>query len=155
MSSDVSQPMLPRSPRRWLRYTVRMLLVLAVVIALWLALVPINLTLYVSNQSPAVDPVDVQVEVDGQLVANDQFRFGDGHTQRRFVLPLRLGWHRIDARTVKGESVLQSEFSMFWSRWAVLNYWYYPDKPDVPWPRDWKTPKHFSFNIWSKPPAFD
>jgi hypothetical protein len=134
--------------RRRLRYAVPAMLLLPAVLALWLVLVPINLTLYVSNQSPTLDPVDIQVEIDGRVVVNDGFRAGGFHNWQRFVLPLRPGRHSITARTVKGESIVQSEFSMFWSRWAVLDYWYHPD---VAWR---KTPGHFSFYVSNMPPAF-
>jgi hypothetical protein len=151
MTNDVPSSPLPHAPHRWLRYVLWTLLALPVVIVLWLALVPMNLTLYISNQSSAIDPVDIQVEIDGQLVANDQFRFADGHNWQRFVLPLRPGRHSINAKTVKGDSIFRSEFSVFWNRWAVLDYWYCPDQPDVAWR---KTPRHFTFDISHFPPHF-
>jgi hypothetical protein len=131
------------------------MLLLSVVIVLWFALVPINLTLYVGNQSSAIDPVDIQVEIDGRLVVNDLFPFGNGHTCKKLVLPVRPGWHRINARSVKGEAVFHTEFSTFWSRWAVLDYTYFRDKPDASWAINYRTPQQFLFIIWSKPVKSD
>jgi hypothetical protein len=151
MSNGVSKPIFPRPTRRWLRYRVWMVLLLPAAIALWLALVPINLTLHVSNQSSAIDPVDIQVEIDGQLVANDHFYFRGGHNWKTFTLPLRPGWHSIHASSAKGESVLQAKVSIFWSRWAALDYWYAPADPTVGRPI---TPKQFGFYIQNAPIYF-
>jgi hypothetical protein len=123
-----------------------LLAVLPVVVALWLVVVPTNLTLYISNQSSAIDPVDIQVEIDGRLVTNDQFNCRGGHNWRNFALPLRPGWHNIRARSAKGEAILQAKFSMFWSRWAALDYWYTPADPTIGRPI---TPRQFSFHIQS------
>jgi hypothetical protein len=136
---------------RWYQFSLRTLLLLPVAVALWFGLVPTNLTLYVSNQSQAVDPVDIQVEIDGQPVVDGQFDFRDGHNWQAFPLSLRPGWHSVRARSAKGEAVVQAKFTTFWNRSAILDYWYRTADPTVGEPM---TPKHFSFSVHSGPIGF-
>jgi hypothetical protein len=146
MSEAESKPAAPKPKLRWYQYRLRTLLLLPVVIALWFALVPRDLTLYVSNQSSACDPIDIHIEIDGQLVADDTLNFGHGHAWKTFTLSLRPGWHTIVARSAKGEAVFQADFAMFWSRWAELDYWCAPGDPRF---GQRPTAKHFSFDIQS------
>jgi hypothetical protein len=136
---------------RWYQFSLRTLLLLPVAVALWFGLVPTTLTLYVSNQSSALDPIDVQVEIDGQRLVDGQFDFRDGHNWQAFPLSLRPGWHSVSAKSVKGEAVLQAKFATFWSRSARLDYWYRPADPTVGEPM---TAKQFSFYVSSMPPSF-
>ena len=87
-------------------------------------------TLYVSNQSFEVDPVDIEVEVDGEVVASREFDVGDEaraqHEWRQFRVELEAGEHRIAASSRRGEARLASRFEIDGPRWATLAYWSQP-----------------------------
>jgi hypothetical protein len=122
----------------------------AIAIAGWLLLGRAGLTLYVSNQSSAMDPVHIHVTVDGDPLADGDFAAEDFHAWHAFEVSLRPGWHRIVAVSENGDAELDSDFLIFWPRhWAVLDYWYRPREDVYP-----RTPRHFTFYISIQPPRF-
>lgn len=93
----------------------------------WVYLGHAELTLYVSNQSRATDPVQIQVQVDGTLVVNRDFTFGTGHGWHEFTLSLRPGSHNIVVTSQNGQAELEQSFFVFWPHhWAVVDYWHNP-----------------------------
>ena len=92
-------------------------------------------TLYVSNHSSAIDPVDVRVEIDGELVVSDYVHYGTGHTVVPFGLSLTRGKHRIRIWSAKGDAELSREFELIDHDVGVVNYNYYPESQDNPVPR--------------------
>jgi hypothetical protein len=98
-------------------------------------------TLYISNQSYAIDPVDVRVQIDGALVVSDYFEVGTQHSFRSFQLSLSKGKHKIRIWSVKGDAELSREFELKDQDIGVVTYWYYPKS----------TPKKFDFNIQKRP----
>jgi len=107
-------------------------------------------TLYVSNQSYAISPVDVQVEIDGEVVVREHFHVGNQHNWKAFTLNLSAGKHRLKVSSAKGEAELPTEFEVKGEHWAVINYWYYPKGTHGANP----TPRHFSFTIKDEPIYF-
>jgi len=95
-------------------------------------------TLFVSNQSFAIDPVDVRVEIDGELVVSDYFRVGTQHTFVPFKLSLSVGKHRIHIWSTKGGAQLMEEFEIKDQYVGVVTYWYYPRSHYSPTPRKFK-----------------
>jgi serpin B len=106
-----------------------------------------NFTLYVSNQSFAVDPVDIKVYIDGKVATDQNFDVGTGkrrqHNWQTFQFQLADGAHRLRVESKKGQASLEEQFEVKGKRWAILNYWSSPD-----------TPKKFSFTVSDNPIYF-
>ena len=102
-----------------------------------------NFRLYVSNQSFAIDPVDIRVWIDDIPVICQYFKVGNQHNWQLFRFALDDGEHRIKAATEKGDATLEQTFTVEGDRWAVLDYWYYPGVDGGADP----TPPHFSFSV--------
>ena len=102
-----------------------------------------NFTLYVSNQSFAISPVDIRVEIDGELVVSDFFPVGTQHSFYRFKLSLAKGKHRIRIWSVRGGAELTKEFELKDHDVGDVAYWYYPRSHNNPTPRkfDFRTLK--------------
>ena len=103
-----------------------------------------NFTLYVSNQSFERAEVDIRVEIDGDVVASDEFPVENQHNWVEFRLPLRPGTHVIRAITERGDATLERTFRVKGKRWAILDYWCCDDAQD---PR-------FTFDVFKRPVAF-
>lgn len=102
-------------------------------------------TLYVSNQSFAINPVDVLIEIDGELVVSDYFRVGTQHTFVPFKLSLSKGKHWIRIWSKKGDSELSTEFDLNDHEVGVVTFWYYPKSHYN------STPRKFEFSTQKGP----
>lgn len=107
-------------------------------------------TLYVSNQSFALSPVDIMIEIDGKVVVRENFDVGNQHIWKSFTLSLTKGKHRLKASSTKGEAELLEEFEVNGEHWAVVDFWYKPEIVNGAI----KTPKHFGFRISDRPFLF-
>lgn len=107
-----------------------------------------NVVLYVSNQSIALDRVDVVVEVDGKPVVDQSFDVGDQHDWKQFGLRLSPGRHELVARSAKGEATLRMPFTVKGDHWVAVSYWYNTKTQGTP------TPKQFQFTIQDTPIGF-
>lgn len=107
-----------------------------------------NFTLYVSNQSFEIDPVDVQVRLDGKLAVEGDFLVEGQHSWHVFPFEVGLGAHTLEAITVAGDATITEIFTISDDRWAVLDFWYYPGDPEP-------TPRQFSFYLYDEPPQFE
>jgi hypothetical protein len=110
-----------------------------------------NVVLYVSNQSFAIDPVDIEVAIDGQVVVAEEFPVRDQHHNVPFRLRLAPGRHRFSATSRKGEATLTGAFVVDGKHWGALCYWYYPDTTRGTAP----TPRKFSFVMRDEPIVFE
>jgi hypothetical protein len=88
------------------------------------------LHLHVSNQSPNIDPVDVDVRIDGVSFVQEELPFADGHTWRRVATPLAPGTHTLEARSVRGAATFAHVFEVKDGAdvHGLLGYWYYTDE---------------------------
>lgn len=102
-------------------------------------------TLFVSNQSFAINPVDVRVEIDGELVISDYFPVGTQHTFIPFKLSLAEGKHRIRVWSEKGDAEKVAEFEVKDHDVGVVTYWYYPKSHYN------ATPRKFEFSTQKGP----
>lgn len=113
-----------------------------------------NFILYISNQSFAVNPVDIMVFIDGSIVVDQEFdvagRKMAQHSWERFQFSLPPGKHTIRAVSSKGETQLEQDFDIVNDHWAVINYWYYPEVTGGAGP----TPRSFEFTIKDEPILF-
>jgi hypothetical protein len=95
-----------------------------------------NFELFVSNQSFAVNSVDIRVAIDGVPVIQKYFDVGNQHGWEGFRFRLAPGSHRLVARSLKGKASIEQTFEVQTNQNAILNYWYYP------WDYN-----HFSFEV--------
>ena len=107
-----------------------------------------NFTLYVSNQSFAIDPVDVKIFIDNQIVVDQDFYVESQHSWQVFQLSLVPGKHTLRAKSRKGKARLEKTFDVKGRHWAVVDFFYYPRTHYSP------TPKKFTFDISNKPIGF-
>jgi hypothetical protein len=107
-----------------------------------------NFVLRVSNQSFAIDPVDIKIYIDGKLAIDQEFDVGTGvrrqHNWLMFQFQLPEGIHKFRAESIRGQASVEEQFEVKGKRWAVLDYWFYPDTHDEP------VAKHFSFGVSDK-----
>lgn len=108
-----------------------------------------SFTLFVSNQSFALDPVDIAIELDGRPAVTGDFAVEGQHTWIRFDFGLTAGVHRIVATTADvNDVVLDQTFDMTARKYGVVMFWYYPDGPEP-------TPPQFSWTLSDVAPQFD
>jgi hypothetical protein len=107
-------------------------------------------TLYVSNQSFDIDPVDIEVRLDGRLAVTGDFDVGSQHSFFDFDFHLEPGSHVITARGDGGDIDLEQTFTLGADRkWGTLFFWYYgPDHYEP-------TPRSLDFDLYDTAPAFD
>jgi hypothetical protein len=100
-----------------------------------------SFVLYVGNGSE-ISPVDIRVEIDGELVVSDYF--SGGHladtTYAHFALSLSKGKHRIHIWSEKGNADLTKEFEAKNNNIGVIEYIYNTNPRSYP-----TTPRHFNF----------
>jgi hypothetical protein len=86
-----------------------------------------TLTLSVSNQSFADDPVRITVRIDGDVVVDDDFFVGSQHNWRTFDLAMTPGEHLV---SLTSDTNVESETTLAvrsdGHRWAVAAYWCQP-----------------------------
>lgn len=111
---------------------------------------PIPVHVVVSNQSFAIDPVDITLSIDGLTVAEGDFKVGSQHTFHTFDLEVDPGTHMLRAQTTKGEAVLEKPWDATGERWLTVMYWYYPEGTTSATP----TPRSFSIDVSSVEPTF-
>jgi hypothetical protein len=83
--------------------------------------VPLNL--WVSNQSSSIDPVRLIVWVDDEMVADQDFAMGSGHTNILFLVRLASGDHTLRVTADDAGAELVRTFNMQGERWALVNFW--------------------------------
>jgi hypothetical protein len=121
-----------------------------------------NFVLYVSNQSFAISPVDIHIHIDGKHAIESEFAVSDQHNWIIHTFSLPSGKHKLRAWSLKGGTSIEKSFTIdsfsdgratvaSKKYWAVINYWYYPQKTGGTVP----TSKELSFDISDKPVAFD
>lgn len=113
----------------------------------------VNFVLFVSNQSSAINPVDIAVYIDGKLVVDEKFDVGGGrkspqHNWKEFEFHLPKGRHKLRAISRNEKVELEKEFEIKQRHWAVVDFWYYPETHRNP------TPRHFRFGFQDKPIYF-
>ena len=85
-----------------------------------------NFTLYISNQSSNIDPVDIKVIIDGQIAVNQEFLNSGGHNWIKFQFQLKKGKHLLFASSAKGNLKQDSVFTVDSKLYGVVDYWFYP-----------------------------
>jgi carbonic anhydrase len=107
---------------------------------------PLNpFMLYVCNQSLEISPIDILVEIDGEVVVQDEFEVSRQMNWKIFKLMLSPGKHTIAVSSKKGEAKLAQEFTITREHGASVQYWYYPES------HRFATPRHFRFTLLTDP----
>lgn len=109
-----------------------------------------NFTLHVSNQSFAITPVDIQVQIDGERVVHEYFDVGNQHGWKTYKISLAPGKHKIQVTSAEGNAELSQEIEVTGQHWGVIDYWHYPEVTGGAGP----TPKQFSFSMQDSPIGF-
>jgi hypothetical protein len=105
-------------------------------------------TLFVSNQSFDLDPVDIRLSLDDQLAVTGDFVVEGQHTWVKFEFGLAPGTHEIRAISADSDAVLAQTFVMDDRKYGVVNFWFYAAGSPEP------TPPQFSFSLSDTPPQF-
>lgn len=107
-----------------------------------------NFVLYVSNQSAAMSPVDITIQIDGKTAVATEFVFGEGpaggHKVVHHAFQLAPGKHKITAVSQKGGVRMEGEIEIKDKHWAYLTYRFQKDGE----------PKRFTFGIQDGPMVF-
>lgn len=89
-----------------------------------------NFVLHVSNQSLALEKVDLQIKMDGKILVDEEFHVGVGvslaHNWKTFYLNVADGSHQLEVVSKLGDARLKHSFEKKGKRWAVVDYWYKP-----------------------------
>ncbi len=106
---------------------------------------PMMLDLRVSNQSFAIDPVDINIAIDGKDVVHDTFSVGRQHSWKHYAISLKKGPHNIIINTADNDVTFERSFEFDSPRWASIAFWYYPDSTATP------MPPGFTFELQDSP----
>lgn len=109
------------------------------------------LHLLISNQSFDVDPVDVDVFIDGKHVVTGDLQVNSQHTWYPFDFYVPTGHHTIRALGMGGDVTLNADFDVSTETWGVLNFWYSEDTQGVAK----GTPEHFDWMTSTTEPIFN
>lgn len=111
-----------------------------------------NLVLYVSNQSFEHGVVGIDVGIDGVAVVGQSFAVEGQHNWIEFGIDLPPGEHTLTATSstdVEAEHTFEVPEAE--RRWAVLDYWYYPESDDG----SDEVPPSFTFTVHDQQVGFD
>jgi hypothetical protein len=102
-----------------------------------------NVTLLVSNQSFAVDPVDIEISVDGEVVVRETFEVVGGqqppqHNWREYHLRLEPGTHSLVA-TANDGAELETTFVVAGNHTLAVAHWAHESPADEGEPRGYFT----------------
>ncbi len=84
------------------------------------------LILYVSNQSFAINPVEIKVFIDGRKVIDDKFKIRYQRNWRKYQFELARGTHRLRIESTNGDVTWEEPFDITRKQWGVINYWCQP-----------------------------
>ena len=82
-----------------------------------------NFIVFVSNQSSEVDPVDIQLYIDGRLAVDQDFAHRGGHNWIEFEYQLEGDTHTLRCVSRKGQAETSRVMVLSASPWAVVDYW--------------------------------
>ena len=86
-----------------------------------------NLTLHVSNQSFALETVDIDVLVDGKLAVTGDFDVGSQHSWYTFRIDVPGGAHTVRAVSARGEVMNELAIEIVdGDAYVVVSFWYDP-----------------------------
>lgn len=88
-----------------------------------------GLHLYVTNQSPNVDPVDVKVTMGDRTIFDMPVPFNDAHWYEYVKVKVTPGTkYLLQATSTDGKATAKFTFKANRTNWIVVTYWYYTDE---------------------------
>lgn len=108
-----------------------------------------ELTLYVSNQSFDIDPVDIDVFIDGEPAVTGDFLVEGQHSWHEFPFDAALGAHEIMAVSSQAPSPVTASLDLGKPEHVVISFWYYPAGDPEPYGPT------LSLEVYDEPPLFD
>lgn len=107
--------------------------------------------LYVSNQSFEIDPVDIEIHLDGELAVEGDFLVEGQHSWHTFDFRLAPGAHEVRAVSRAGTTEYVQTIELpEGDRYGVLDFWYYGEESSSE-----AYGPTFSFQLFSEPPVFE
>ncbi len=96
-------------------------------------------TIYVSNQTGELDPVNIMPSVDHRNIVNGNFSSGSGHNWSGYKLALKEGEHQLIVTSDNGDAGLDVVFVLDKPLSLIITYW---------------GKNHFQLNISPRPVGF-
>jgi len=94
--------------------------------------------IYVSNQSGSVDPVDIKIYIDDELLIDKEFALDTGHSWYRHKFEKPKGSIQIIAHTERGETTLDAVIPFPKNKFIVIMFW----------------GNRFQISLWDEAPLF-
>lgn len=94
-----------------------------------------NVILVVSNQSFAIDPIDLIVIIDSDTIVYDTLYVNNQHNWKVHKLNLSKGKHSIKAKSLNGGYEITDSFFLFYKKYIYIDYWFYPEDHYNPMPK--------------------
>lgn len=107
-----------------------------------------NYSIYVSNQSSTLDPVDLTIMIDGKLAIKQEFYFENGETHIRFQFQIEDGDHKLSVSSIKGNISKDTTFTPQSTPYCSISFWYEPAY------NGYKEVKDISIRLLTIPPLF-
>ncbi len=107
-----------------------------------------NFSIYVSNQSPSLDPVDLKISIDGKLAIRREFYFENGETHIRFQFQIEDGNHKLSVSSIKGNISKDTAFTLQTTPYCSISFYYEPAY------NGYKEVKDISIRLLTRPPLF-
>jgi hypothetical protein len=105
----------------------------------------------ITNQSPHIDPVDVTVRVDDEVLVSSEFAWEGGYLARGWSKRLSIGEHTVDVVSARGDAHLRTTFTQGAEPdWGLVEYWYYTSQDN-----SGPVPKHLEWSISNTPPSIE
>jgi hypothetical protein len=105
-----------------------------------------TLFVYVSNQSFAVDPVDIAISLDDEQLVAEDFLVGSQHSWKTFEFPAKPGAHEIGASSQRGGADAGMSLDLVpGANYVVVSFWNDGSASG----------SEFSITTHAEPPAFD
>ncbi len=79
---------------------------------------------YISNQTDEINPVQIRVYIDGEMMVNDSFYVENYHNWTRYSKSLSFRIHVIKVVRDKNFSQNTKVFLMHSKQWAVIDFWH-------------------------------
>jgi hypothetical protein len=113
-----------------------------------------NFLLWVSNQSFDIDPVDIEVRLDGQLAVTGEFLVEGQHSWHEFAFRLAPGNHTLSAASRAGGANVSQMIDTTFPTYGALDFWYYAPGSVEEYGVEPTRPQ-FSFYLSDEPPQFE
>lgn len=85
-----------------------------------------NFSIYVSNQSSDLDPVDLKITIDGKPAIKQEFFFINGSNHIKFQFQLDNRDHIFSVSSINGNVSKDTTFTLPATPYSLVTFWYIP-----------------------------